>query len=334
MQSQHSAPTPVSKLRDVTLTYFDPVARLPLVIIPETPMSDICEWASANRHLILTELDAHGAILFRGFGVRSAGELERFIGVTAGAALPYSERSSPRSRVEGNVYTSTDYEASQAIFLHNERSYGLEFPAKIYFCCLRPAESGGETPIADCRRIYRRLRADTIGRFADGYLYVRHYGAGLGMSWQEALQTHRPLAVERYCRDNQIECTWLGGNRLRTVQRRRAIAKHPRTGDMVWFNHLTFFHLTTLPPAILEVLRLSDPAELPNQTYHADGSDIEEDLLDELRAAYRAETTMFSWQAGDVLMLDNMLVAHGRRPFTGDRKIVVGMADECRWEDV
>ena len=66
---------------------------------------------------------------------------------------------------------------------------------------------------------------------------------------------------------------------------------------------------------------------LPNNTYYGDGTAIEPHVLDELRAAYEAETVEFAWQRGDVLLLDNMLTAHGRAPFSPPRQIVVSMAE-------
>jgi len=42
---------------------------------------------------------------------------------------------------------------------------------------------------------------------------------------------------------------------------------------------------------------------------------------------YQQEAVIFPWQAGDILMLDNMLTSHGRKPFVGARKVLVGMAE-------
>lgn len=320
----------------IILGALDPssASRLPLVVTPAEPIADVCEWAQAHRGAIQAALDDYGGILFRGFGLTSPGGLDRFITATSGTALPYTERTTPRTKVEGNIYTSTDYPISQEIFLHNENSYRDEFPLKVYFGCLQPADAGGETPIADCRRVYARLRDETRARFADGYLYVRNFGGGPGMAWQEAFQTQERGEVEAYCREHHIDCEWRSGNRLRTRQRRRTIATHPRTGEMVWFNHMTFFHLTTLPAAFQQLLATEFPDDLPNQTYHADGSEIVRELIDELRAAYRAEMVVFPWHAGDVLLLDNMLAAHARMPFKGQRRVIVGMAEACAWDRV
>jgi hypothetical protein len=80
---------------------------------------------------------------------------------------------------------------------------------------------------------------------------------------------------------------------------------------------------------VAETLLSMGKENLPNNTYYGDGADIEPAALDELRAAYDAETVTIPWQEGDIMMLDNMLAAHGREPYTPPRQIVVGMAEPC-----
>jgi alpha-ketoglutarate-dependent taurine dioxygenase len=321
---------------ELTRTGFLDDQRLPLVVEPNLPGVNLVSWAAAHREAIGAHLARHGAVLFRGFGVDAVNELEDFTRATSGDALHYTERSSPRSQVQGKVYTSTDHPASQTIFLHNEQSYSLTFPLRILFSCAIAAETGGETPIADCRKVLARLDPEVVERFARlGYLYVRNFGDGFGLSWQEAFQTSDRSRVEEYCRSRDIEVEWKDGDRLRTRQRRRALGIHPRTGDRVWFNHLTFFHVTTLEePVRSELLGAFAEEDLPNNTYYGDGSTIEPEVLEQLRDAYHQETVVFPWQVGDVLLLDNMSTAHGRRPFTGARKVVVSMADPYDWADV
>jgi alpha-ketoglutarate-dependent taurine dioxygenase len=322
--------------QELTRTGYLNENQIPLVVEPAMPDVDLVSWASAHREAVDDHLAKHGGVLFRGFAFDAVDDLERFTRATSGDALPYTERSSPRSQVRGKVYTSTDHPASQTIFLHNEQSYSLTFPLRILFSCAVAAETGGETPIADCRKVLGRLDPEVVERFARlGYLYVRNFGDGFGLSWQEAFQTSDRRQVEEYCRSREIEIEWKDGDRLRTRQRRRAIGIHPRTGDRVWFNHLTFFHVTTLEePVRSELLGAFDEEDLPNNTYYGDGTTIEAEVLDQLRGAYHAETVTFPWQVGDVLLLDNMSTAHGRRPFTGARKIVVSMADPFDWSNV
>src|SRR5262249_37446413 len=156
-------------------------------------------------------------------------------------------------------------------------------------CLTEPAERG-ETPIADTRRVLERIRPSVRARFEEqGYLYVRNFGGGAGLSWQEAFQTTDPQKVEEHCRKSFIEFEWMKNGALRTRQRRPAVAKHPSGAD-AWFNHITFFHVTTLEPDIREQMQAYfSEAELPNNTYYGDGSAIGPEVMDELRNAYLAE---------------------------------------------
>jgi alpha-ketoglutarate-dependent taurine dioxygenase len=302
---------------------------MPLVVEPVGSPPDLVDWASDAREVLQDRVSTYGAVLLRGFGGVTAEAFERVVRTVCGEPLDYVERSSPRHAVHGNVFTSTDHPSHERIYLHNEQSYNLVWPLRICFCCLTAASEGGMTPIADCRRVHDRIPAGIRDDFAErGYLYVRNFGSGLGLSWQEAFQTDDPAEVDRYCAANGIETEWRSDQELRTRQHRAAVSQHPRTGEWVWFNHITFFHVSTLGADMASALTDALGADnLPNNTYYGDGAEIEPHVLDELRAAYEAEMVEFPWRQGDVLLLDNMLAAHGRAPFTGARKVVVGMAD-------
>ena len=328
---------PAIKRREISVSlaaltresYLAPGATLPLVIEPAIEHVNLIAWAAENRELIEQKLLEHGGILFRGFPVASAETFQEFCRTLSGELLEYRERSSPRSRVHGRVYSSTDYPADQSIFLHNEHSYSLTFPLRISFFCETPAAQGGETPIAGTRKVVRRIDPHVVQRFVEKkWMYVRNLGDGFGLAWQTVFQTDDKSAVERYCAASGIEVEWKPGNRLRTRQVRDAITAHPRTGEPIWFNHATFFNVSTLEPRIRETL-LAEFAEedLPNNSYYGDGSPIEPEVLQQLRSAYENELVAFPWRKGDMLLLDNMLAAHGRAPYAGERKILVAMAE-------
>jgi alpha-ketoglutarate-dependent taurine dioxygenase len=308
--------------------------QLPLVLRPNMRDVDLFEWVENNSAYVEHELGKHGAILFRGFNLRLMAEFEQFVRTTSGEALEYNERSSPRSQISGRIYTSTDYPPDKHIFLHNEQSYNLVFPMKIFFFCAKAPETGGATPIADTRKVFGRIASEIKARFMEKhYLYARSFGDGFGLSWQEAFQTGYRSEVERYCHHNQIDYEWKAGDRLKTRQVRRVARTHPKTGEWMWFNHLTFFHITTLDRQIqIDMLREFAEEDLPNNTYYGDGGRIEDEVMGHLRGAYEQEKVRFDWEEGDILMLDNMLAAHGREPYTGERRIAVGMANAWSWD--
>ena len=194
-----------------TLTEARPIAGppLPLVIEPAREGIDVVAWATAQRRPIRELLLRHGGILFRGFTGGSVETFRSFIAAVSDQPLPYMERTSPRHEVADRVYTSTDYPPRHRIPLHNEQSYNITWPLRIFFHCVIPPASGGGTPVADCRNVYQRISPAVRERLEErDYLYVRHFGTGMGLSWREAFQTDDRAEVERYCADNDIELTW------------------------------------------------------------------------------------------------------------------------------
>jgi alpha-ketoglutarate-dependent taurine dioxygenase len=321
----------------VSAGFLQPESSLPRVYHSADPKLDLARWVGDNLELLQSELAKYGGILFRNFGVTTPEEFEEFIRVISHDLLDYYERASPRTQVSGKIYTSTDHPADQPIFLHNENSYRRTFNRKIFFYCETPAGRGGETPIADCRKVFDEISPAVRARFIEKrWMYVRNYGDGFGLPWQVVFQTDDRRAVEEHCRGNNIDVEWKNDDRLRTSATFPPVLKHPLTGEMSWFNHATFFNLSTLEPWVQEALReeFDRPEDMPTNTFYGDGSPIEPEVLDEMRAAYRKHSVSFPWVKGDVMVLDNMLVAHGRAPYVGARKILVGMSEPTTREEL
>ncbi len=314
----------------VKVELLQPEQPLPLVIQPVVEGINLVTWAANNRDAIATWLLQQGGLLFRNFGIREVVQFEQFIQTLSGTLLDYSYRSTPRSQVSGKIYTSTEYPANQSIPLHNEMAYSLSWPMKIWFCCLKSAQQGGETPIVDSRKIFQQIDPKIKDKFIKRkVMYVRNYSDNLDLSWENVFQTKNKLEVENYCRSAGIEFEWKDdGKHLRTRQVCQAVATHPKTGEIVWFNQAHLFHVSSLNSEVRQTLLSTVKEEdLPRNAYYGDGSPIEDSVLDEIREIYQQEAVIFPWLEGDVLMLDNMLTAHGRKPFIGSRKVVVGMAE-------
>jgi alpha-ketoglutarate-dependent taurine dioxygenase len=305
-------------------------AHLPLEVRPAIDGFDLIAWCGRGKQYLETLLLAHKAILFRNCGIDTINAFERLITTLyAGSLMEYKDRSTPRRELTQNVYTSTVYPAEYRIALHNEGTYWIKWPLKLIFCCLSEATQGGETPIADSHRIYNRIPVSIREKFErKNVLYVRNYNDGFGLTWQDTFQTRNRRVVEEYCHENQIEFDWKSGDRLRTRQVRPAVAEHPKTGERVWFNHAAFFHVSSLDPAMREALmREFSEDDLPYNTYYGDGSPIERDVLEALRSAYQEEMIQFQWKKGDVMILENMSVCHGRASYSGPRKVITAMAE-------
>ncbi|PWC90779.1 hypothetical protein TSH100_01735 [Azospirillum sp. TSH100] len=299
------------------------------LIAPPGDGTELIDWTGERVDAIRDLLSERGALLFRGFASTPVDGLERFLRLFSGQLLTYMNQSTPRTQVNGNVYTTTEYPANHTIPQHCEMAYHRDWPMLLAFQCVVPPETGGETPLADMDRVTARIGADRMAKFRDrGVMYVRNYGHGVDLPWQKVFQTDSPAEVEEYCRANGMEFEWKEDGLLRTAHACQGTARHPRTGREVWFNQANLFHVSSLPPNLQEaMIAMFGEDDLPRNAYHNDGSAIDPADLDAVRAAFDAETVAFPWLAGDVLLIDNMRYSHGRNPFTGSRRVVVAMCD-------
>jgi alpha-ketoglutarate-dependent taurine dioxygenase len=319
----------LSREKLIKTSSLKPGQKLPLVVEPNAAEIDLVNWSKNNLDFVEQNLLEHGGILFRGFDVESLERFDEFTRTFSSEQLEYIDQHTPRTRLAGKIYTSTEYPAEHYVPFHSENSKNHAWPMKIWFHCVQPAVQGGETPIADNHQVFELLDPHIRAEFMrKNVMYVRNFGEGLGLPWQTVFQTSERSEVEAYCREVGVEFQWKDENRLRTRHVCQAVATHPRTGKTVWFNQAHLFHVSSLEPAAREsLLSLFTEDELPSNAYYGDGTPIEDYVIQEIREAFNRAAVSFPWQERDILMLDNMAVAHGRAPYVGTRRIVVAMAE-------
>jgi alpha-ketoglutarate-dependent taurine dioxygenase len=312
-------------------TYFLNEQKLPLVAEAnnsDESLNSLISLCFERRDFFDENLLRCGAILLRGFGVRTIDEFERFARPFAGKEFfNYAGGVSPRAALSGGVYTSTEYPANLALSLHNELSYSEIYPRHLYFFCHTAPETGGETTLGDSRRILREISKKTTDLFRNKHVrYDRNLpdDKESEYSWQAAFETVDRAAVEHHCRKIGADFHWNENGNLRVSQTRPATARHPETGEEVWFNQADGFHPSNLDAETREWFASNDQDFRLNACF-GDGLPIPAEMLEEIRAVLRNATVPHKWQRGDILILDNLLTAHGRLPFTGKRKIALAM---------
>ena len=301
--------------------------------------SDARDWAETHAAEIDSLAGRAGVVLIRGFAIDDAAAFRAFCHAIRPDLQNYTGGDSPRTGVTEQVYTSTEYPSHLEVLLHNELSYAGWSPDRVFFGCMVPPATGGETQIADGRQIYRTLPSDVRSRFEDrGVTYLQHLWdadgePGIGKSWQETFETTDRQAAEHYLSDAGMEFEWTAYG-LRTRAYHDAILVHPVTGEKCWHNQADQWH-RGFDSVKVSFGAKDDPRFRPetsgeeslgNHVVFGDGSEIDVADLQCIRDVSRQCEVLFPWQAGDVMVIDNILAMHGRKPFTGDRRVLVAMA--------
>jgi alpha-ketoglutarate-dependent taurine dioxygenase len=296
---------------------------------------DAPSWAAEHRDALRAVVAEHGSVLVRGLELPDPAEIGAVFRRLATGLMTEREAFASRRTYADGVYSATKWPPNQPMCMHHELSYTLEFPGLLLFACLSPPTAGGATAVADSPTVLDALPTELVERFErGGWLLTRSYNDEIGASFAEAFGTEDRGAVERYCRANAIQLEWQPDGGLRTRQRRSAVVRHPVTGQRCWFNQIPFLNEWTIAPEVREYLVDVYGADgLPFNTRFGNGDPIGQDIVELLNKVYEDNTAREPWQAGDLLLVDNVRTAHSREPFEGPREVLVAMADAVRLAD-
>lgn len=331
--------------------------RLPFVIEarPEAAkisLDELLDWVTEIQTQREEQLHRVGAVLFRGFeSLRTAEDFAAIAQRMASEILDYAGGTTPRSAVTGKIVTSTDAPRHVVIGLHQEMSYlspSREFPDptpdKVMFFCETTPRGGGQTPVADMRAVYQRLPRELIDRFEQRGGLILHRKLpvekryGFEVTWTTAFGAPDRSTMEKVATQNGWQISWAKDGGLEITHAPSPVVKtHRVTGEKIWFNQAHLLHKSVarwttawLGPSLLQrsKARLLRPFIQDRFFYHsthADGSEISLADLDCIRRAVAEETVLFDWQRGDLLLIDNKLVAHGRQPYQPPRKVFAAL---------
>jgi len=286
-----------------------------------------------------------GAILFRGFDLSTA---EDFHAAAAhafqGELKSYIGGMSPRGKVMSGVYESTSFPAHLRIPQHNEMAYLPDPPRELAFFCEVEPQHGGETPLADSRRIYSLIPASlravlekhgiSYHRYLYGPRWNRHHFhrnrlLKLHTSWMAAFSTTDPVEVELRCAENASKVQWDREEGAKISNILPAFRQHPETEERLWFNQVSTFLSSPRSSGLLRWLgyhiAYPNPFRRPFHATLGDGQPITLHQLNQVHQAIDAATVKFQWQRGDLLLVDNYLITHGRMPYKGNRRILVAI---------
>jgi alpha-ketoglutarate-dependent taurine dioxygenase len=319
--------------------------KLPLVIEPAQHFSfeQFLNYLKEQREPLKKKLLSFGGILFRGFPVEGADGFNAVIdSLSLGKPLNYVGGDTPRDKVKGKIYTSTEAPPSLKIPLHNEMSFIKNYPRHIYFYCETPSPMGGETIIADARSVYRAMDGKIKERFAQqGLRYISNFYRQdkvldlvnrfqrAHKTWMDAFETENKEDVEHLCASNEFGFKWNKKDWLQIIYETPAVIAHPETGERVWFNQA---HLYDYNPRLLGFwnwvgtkLIYMRKDTIMHEIFYGDGKSLPRKELYHVMDTLDQETIKFPWRKGDVMVLDNVLAMHGRAPYKGKRRILAAL---------
>jgi alpha-ketoglutarate-dependent taurine dioxygenase len=330
---------------DVVMTAYGPGDGLPVFVQPRnTKLRDDFDaarsWFVSHQGTFDELIARHGALVFRGFPIR---DTDAFAAMTAHYESPpfgYTAGSSPRERISAHVYEATHTPAEDVIMMHQEMAYLPNYPSRIVFFCRIPAASGGETFLADMRRVTAALPPAFVEEIERrGVRYGRNFRDmtvstndvwldAVHRSWQAAFNTtdrSKPIAD---CEAMGLQAEWLEDGSLSSSYTSRGLIDHPSTGERLWFNQIA----TTVlgPENIGPRFPFYDSfygAEKPRpyETTYGDGGAIPRPYLEVLYKTLNVLTVAFPWSSGDLLLIDNYVTSHGRNAYTGLRDVQVAL---------
>ena len=303
-------------------------APFPLALeVTAGSLEDACAWITENATNLDAQAAAHGAVLLRGLPLATPEEFDDAVGAFGFPNFSYADSLSNAYRLN---YTPRVFSANEAppevtIFLHHEMAQTPIYPSKLFFFCQTAPTTGGATPICRSDILWQRL-TEQHPTFADdcktkGLKYSNVMPAeadkasGMGRSWQNTFSADTREAAQDRMTELDYTWEWQPNGDLRATTPVLPAVRDLGAGRASFFNQLIAAFNGWKDTR-------NDPAKAIT---FGDGSPL--DPEDVAAASALADDCTFAlpWQAGDLALVDNYTAMHGRRTFTGTRKVLASL---------
>ncbi|MDF3821129.1 TauD/TfdA family dioxygenase [Leptospira sp. 96542] len=337
-------------------------AYLPVVYEPnlsEVNNDDLISWFEKNQKEWRRDLETYGAILLRGFPLETANDFQTLLFATKEKLGEFYLGTSPRDQVVKHVFTASELPPHYPIMQHAEMSF-LDNPPKLLFFFAETVSSfGGETPLTDLRQIYKELNPNIISKIKKfGIRYRRKYDGPSNTArfsmwktkrWDEMFGTTDLIEVNKISKKNRFDLEWFGKDSLIINNHQSGFRNHLKTGVTAWHNHVQTFHVDSavfevwnifkkqktlrslgvalLLTALTFIKKFSGSKNFDVHVTYGNGDEFTKNEIKEISDLFWKHMIANPWQKGDLLIIDNYSVSHGRLPFSGDRRILVSWSE-------
>lgn len=288
---------------------------------------NLATYLNAHKSAVDEALQKSGAVLFRGFDVAGSDQFDAAVAAYGEANFPYAESLSNAVRVNvtDRVFTANEAPPTTSIYLHHEMAQTPIYPSKLFFYCEIAPGEGGATPLCRSDILLDKLRKDApdlVTAFAEkGVRYTNilppedDIGSGQGRSWRSMLSMEKRELAEARLDDLGYDWQWMDDGSLRMTSPKLDAVRTLGDGRKVFFNQL-----------IAAFRGWSDKRnEASKSITFGDGTPITPNDMASAIQISDALSYDLEWQAGDVALVDNFLVMHGRRPFSGKRRVLASL---------
>ncbi|KUE85909.1 hypothetical protein ASL20_26070 [Cupriavidus necator] len=294
------------------------------------------QWSRTVRPALDALILEHGGIVLRGFPTAGTEDFADFIEQFPAFDGGYAGGRAPRETISGRVMEATRLSASVRLAVHSEMAYRRDYPRRIAFFSRKTAEVGGETLITDVRHLAERIDPELAGRLATlGSRTAINFGPRRDADdasyahmdergWNQSFHTEDPAEVNRLCAERGLEPVWHEDGSLTVLNALEPFVVHPQTGRKLYRSILHMLPQVENPEQDLERRKRQ---KYPTGATLGNGerlTDAERAHIDQL-----CDQTTYSWpwRDGDVMVLDNLQVWHGRNPYQGTRDVQVALLD-------